>query len=338
MAVTFKRNGIHKPWVQSLSCDKLSMTLQIPSPSERATLINRLEKDLDDGYSYWGPKGRYKRGFRYIAHSDNYYTVPNDSGDDYNLVIQCDPFDESLGFFRMEVNPSKAVMVKVKKTIDKLLPGGYARLTKQGRITRFDATVDVQDVQIDELLFYHPKMTKTGHFLKSGAVETVYIGSQDSLKQFCIYDKAAEIHRKNQQKKVEWLKEPAPKKPVTRIEARIYPKGEMTFNSLLSFQNPFEKLRVSALKSLSTQYENDFIWKLFIDSCRFRTMQAALLRLPKNERAKYQCRIKEAGFVGWWKPNNVWEQLPKVVQRITSPSKAWGVQPILVKKKTTTTQ
>ncbi|MEO5330009.1 MAG: replication initiation factor domain-containing protein [Magnetococcus sp. THC-1_WYH] len=335
MAVTLKRKGINAPWVKSLSCDKLSMTLQIPNCSDKETLFNRLLNDLEVGYSYWGPKGRYKKGFRYSVHPEEYYIVPNDSGDDYNLLIQCDPFDPAMSFFRMEVNPNKAFMVTVKKTLDKLLPGGYARLIEQGRITRFDATVDVEQVKIDELLFYYPQMTKTGHFLKKGAVETVYIGSQDSLKQFCIYDKAAEMHRKNQQKKVEWLKEPAPKKPITRIEARISPKGEMTLISLLSFPNPFKKLRISAIKVLSTQYEDDFVWKLFIDSCRFRTMQAALMLIPKNERAKYQGRIKDAGFVGWWKPDDVWDQLPQVVKKIANPSKTWENVPNL-KKKTTT--
>ncbi|MBF0098810.1 MAG: hypothetical protein HQM04_18185 [Magnetococcales bacterium] len=297
------------------------MTLKVETSNDREILINRLKKDSAEGYSYYGPKGRYKIRASYPVDYNDDHTVMHDASDDHNLVIQCDPYKTNMNFFRIEVNPNKASMAEVKKILDELLPGGYARLIDQGCITRFDATVDVQDVQIDELLFYHPQMTKTGHFLKSGLVETVYIGSQDSLKQFCIYDKAAEVRRKNQLKTMEHLKEPVPKKSVTRIEARISPKEKMTFENLLSFPNPFIKLRISAMKVLSTQCEDDFVWKLFIDSCRFRTMQAALLLLPKNERAKYQNRINEAGFVGWWQPDTIWKQLPRVVNKIRNQGK-----------------
>lgn len=334
MGVTFisKKGGVHTPWVRSLSCDKLSMTLQISDPGDREAILSRLEKDHDDGYSFWGPKGRYKAGVRYPMNPD--YLVFDDHSDDHNLVIQCDPYDPAMNFFRMEVNPNKSPMKTVQGLLDKLLPGGYSRLVEYGRITRFDATVDVEQAKIDELFFYYPQMTKTAHFLKSGFVETMYIGGQDSPKQFCIYDKAVEIHRKNQQK-TGGLVEAIPKKPITRIEARLQPKGGVTFKGLLAFPNPFEKLAVSALKVLSTKYEDDYVWKLFIDSCRFRTMQAALLLLPKNVRVKYHGRIKEAGFVGWWKPDKVWEQLPQVVKRITDPGEKWGYVPNLMKNKKT---
>ena len=217
-------------------------------------------------------------------------------------------------------------MGNVKAYMDLICKDGYQRIMEYGDLTRIDLTVDINNAYIDNLLFYYPGISCSERYDKSGKLETLYLGKKACKKRWCIYDKIAEIKRKNIDKTIYCLhhKEKVPDHPITRIEYRINPKKKgIHLDDLTTMKNPFKALKLAVYKFPELS-KYDYIWHLFFDSCRHRGLQQALLILPKDIRKKFKDKLNEKKLLKklfWWKPDATWDQLPSLIEKFKNPGK-----------------
>ena len=162
---------------------------------------------------------------------------------------------------------------------------------------QFNITVDIEDVLIDQLLVSAPRLQKSCLYCSpTGTTQSLYIGDKNSNLHYCIYDKNRNQHLPHE------YEEPI----ITRFEART--KRSMSPIELPLIANPLANLSVVELDLLSdrTQLQGIDCW--FLDSCRYRGMQAALrLCRDSRTRTRYRDIINDAGAAAWWDPTSLWD-------------------------------
>lgn len=288
-------------------CDKCSFTIDYTAPLHKAFVHSQLDGMCKNSMASNYSRKPYKRGVR---------VYEPDQNNKLRMLIQWNPFHESIPFIRVDFNPAYADPYHVFATLEGILPGGLADISNHAIITRFDATVDLTGIKPHQLLAYYEKKRISEVHCKSGVIETLYLGERGSNNQVAIYDKQLQIKEKNQKF---GLNLTAPKKHTTRVEIRMKP--ECTFDNLIAVKNPFEKLM---LRVEFHHYETEELWRLFMVATRHLGLQAALYQLDPYNRQKFRERV-EATPNTWWKPKIIWNDWAKVVQSITSPPKgnAW---------------
>lgn len=289
--------------VSPLFCDKVSLTFKAES-SQHKLIKTGIQELVADGYGFSVRRPRYRQSAAVdVAPTDGY------EGQEM-LLLQCDPA-MTHAFFRCEFNPKRAHMPTVRMFIDRILAGGYESLVKAGACTRIDFTVDVYGAGIEKLLLWHAGYSKTSAHYKSGQIETYYLGSTTSPKQLCFYDKVAETKRRNKKR---LIPEPLPPSPTTRFEVRI--KDDQFLHELANVANPFQCLKVGSFDYPA--FPNDEKFALFLEACRSRGAQDALLMLSESTRKKFRKALEESGCA-WWDPTKVWEGWPVLFKHITGP-------------------
>lgn len=296
------------PSVKSVSkivCDKLSVTIDYKNEKDRLQLIaqlNDLSQQSEMVYQF--KKWPYQYGLR---------VREPDIKNRLLMLIQWKPVLQGMGFFRVDFNPAHADMSNVFAVLDAVLPGGYADLKAFGKITRFDASVDLSNIRPDGLLAYYPKKQISQIHCKSGKIETLYLGKRGEGNLVVIYDKQREIKEKNQKYKLDI---PELKIKTTRVEIRMHP--DCNFENFLKIENPFSNLD---LKSEFGYFEDEELWRLFIATCRHRGEVDALALLDSETRKKFRSRIL-AMPCSWWQPNLIWIDWPSVVNNIFESPKS----------------
>jgi len=289
--------------MSAIYIDMLTIVLAVFSSADRELIRSSIAQLIEDGY---GPK---VNRVNYMLSVDIYV----DSAGDRKILLQCNPYREETSFFRMEFNPQKVSVAEARAYVDQIIPGGYSVLLKRAVVTRCDASVDIHGVDVDDLVVYSPKYRKSSGYYGSGKTETIYIGDAASPKRLCVYDKAIEIRRKNRKL---LMKQENIHGPHTRFEFRIREKNSL--KNLAGLINPYEKLIVC---QHSTLLDNDEKFRLFLDSCRYRGAQDALLGLEESTRKKYK-KILSSQKCKWWDPIGLWKGWPEAVADILDPSKA----------------
>jgi hypothetical protein len=288
-----------------LFCDKISVTFK-PEPGQAEKIDPAVLGLIEDHHARKVHKPMYALSAEIDVSPP--HSIPGSAW----LLVQCQP-KANRSYFRCEFNPSKVDLTEVRQFLDHIVPGGYPSLIKRGVCTRIDLTVDVSGVAIDDLLLSHPNFSKSSGFYGCGCTETYYIGTSKSPRRFCFYDKLAETKRNNL---TQLVKEPLPEVPMTRIEVRL---GQDPYVAeLASLENPFVSLQVASYNNDSA-YGNE-AFQMFLDSCRWRGAQDALLRLSPRTRKKFRQRLAE-GSSDWWRPAELWAQWPEVFRNITNPGK-----------------
>lgn len=250
--------------------------------------------------------------------------LPDDEDKITSAYIQCDPYDDDVGFIRLDFNPANIDISQLKGIVNlnwlthKLY--GFDYLLEHGRVTRIDFAVDVASEKVEDLYYYYEKMQRV-EVIRTFRGQTEYIESQTeyiggkikATKRIAIYDRLPAIKAHNYKKFYDHLLQiPEPENDIMRVEIRLYPKQKHTLKDFLSMKNPFAPLTVSSPKYGK---ENDLMWKYFIALARFEGAQASLARLPKQKKQEYIASLKK-GTVAWWRPEKIWEQLPTVIKSI----------------------
>ena len=290
---------IHKQKVSPLISDKASFTLVVNQEHEEdiAYVMNEL---ITSGHAKKTYKGMYWLSIEVLLGAFN----------EQRILVQCKPKKTEMSFFRVEFNPSKVNMAEVRSYVDLILPYGYTQLIKQGVCTRIDATVDVHNVEIDNLLIWMPSIRKTSGYYKDGKTETYYLGPKASPRLICIYDKVAEIKARNSKK---LIKTEVPDHPITRIELRL--KTRPPAKALPGIPNLFKKIGIS---NIGAHMSDDHAFRMFIKASRAEGAQNVLLDLPEELRKKYRKRLA-TGSPQWWDTDNIWTQWPNVANAIINP-------------------
>ncbi len=296
------------PNISKIFIDGLSITLPIGSKAEENAIIKCFkEKELLDS---WGYTGTHKKGYDYYA-----YPIVNEATDD-KLFLQCSPSSGQKNFFRIEFNPSKVDMSEVRILMNQLLAGGYKQLVEYGRITRVDVAFDASRISPHQLLFHVPQFSIGKCYYKSGNVQSVYLGCDESENQYVVYDKNAHIQYNNQKKK-EKFKAPVPVHGLTRIEYRYRPDKPFMLKELLTIKNPFNNLKLTAYPQ--SLVSKDSLFRLLLAVSRFQGMNQALLNIAKHDRPKYIKLLINSGKTAWYKPDTIWESFSAAVYKLVHP-------------------
>jgi len=284
------------------------MTIDVPVGKRQQ--IKKCIQELP-GYA---PKNNYNAAGS-LALNNKYLPSGADKTGETDLILQCDPKDKynknNMRFLRAKWNPSKTDPFEVKAAIYSVSTWLFDELMFNGSVTQIDLTVDVEGVLCDDLYYHYPKSTITE--VKSTSGRTEYVGSEKSPVRWRFYDKKAQIKQKNKGK-AKPLQESVPEQEVTRVE--LVRKPHCKLFELLEKPNPFAKLTISAHKNLIVN--NEPCWDLFLDSCRLRSASSALHKISGSDlHGKFKARLLK-GQVDWWKPEDVWSQLPTVLAQIAN--------------------
>jgi hypothetical protein len=307
LSIFYKKNGTVVPKPLPAVCDKLSITFDV-HPSERKKVAKWVQNELEPTPKY----GAYMAAGLLPADDVSLGYGSGHKGGN-SVLIQCQPKIgkvNKMRFLRVEANPSRVDLCFALTAMNYCLPNLYERVVNAGVVTSFHLAVDVAHAEIDEMLFYAPGFSVCAMYQKSGRTE--YIGA----RQFRIYDKRAEIREANK-KKPESARQKVPDYPLLRIEKMLTPPAKTSLADLPSLPNPMEKLRIAAYSTLP---EGSDFWPLFLHAARLGGAQSALATIKcKKRKSEYKSRL-EAGWTDWWKPEDVWAQLPEIVDSILNPS------------------
>jgi hypothetical protein len=304
------------PKCTPLFIDKLSMTLHV-SDSEKMKVMADFVEVID---SFYGGK---------LWESKNYHRNKKVYIDDEYILFQCGPKQKGSNWFRVEYNPAKVDPAEVATLVDLVIPGGYQELIKYGRITRIDFAINVKWLKVRDLYFYYPSLSVSKISLKSGSIQSAYLGSDDGVNQFVFYDKVAEIMSKNN-KLGQLYKKEVPMQPLTRVEWRYRPKLICTFDNLLKgTKNSYEKLSLCMVTDVpkvpATDYEATI--RQVFELGKYVGLQQALFAVPKHQRKMVKEKILKSGLSYWWQPAILWKTLPGAIAQIVNPvmPKYWPI-------------
>lgn len=307
MTVFIKKDHTFIPKMLPLKCDYLSVTVDIPKGKDQDWLAHNIK---NSPIKTW-PFGNYQVATK-IPGTEYLLSAPGaDKTWESSVLLQCKPKPafSNCRFLRVEFNPSRVDLPLVACLIDNMLPdsGLYDRVMHSGSVTRIDLALDVAHAPIDDLLFFASGFSISRVDQKSGRTE--YIGAD----RWRIYNKQAQIEASNKKKAIPaHLKVPG--YPLTRFELELKPK--MSLPKICSLGNEFSKLYVSSYSHLP---EGDVLWDLFIIGARHEGAQAALMKVKKkNLRKQLKARLDE-GRTAWWNSDEVWGQLPNLVDSILHP-------------------
>lgn len=182
----------------------------------------------------------------------------------------------------------------------------YPKLFETGKVNYLELAADTFWHPIEGLLPYRKYVKKSDIFHDSdGEPGTIYLGSPRS-RQYCrVYDKKKQLLDKG--------KEPYHDKwHHTRIEVATR-RLALSPKNLIQMKNPFPKLRVAdLLKALAASTDSD--WQKFIAESLIVGVPMALASRPEK-REKYLAMLDQ-NQVDWWKPADMWTQLPGALARI----------------------
>lgn len=310
------------PKISPLFIDKISITIGVAAQYRKLVSENcsALAKNFGSYIKTNDPTYNYTVSIQLQDHL----------GNDSPLLIQWHPREAvdpttakvpTAKYLRLEWNPAKlsADIIKSTLNLNKILPEGFDSLLHKGTITRVDLAVDIDYIQPGKLLFYYPGIQCSRNRLKSGKIQTAYLGTKDSEKMFVIYDKKAELIKKNKNKKLLY-KYPVPKSDMTRVELQLRPEVQMSFKELLSIKNPFALFELIASKKPTPGKKALYVassdeYRLFQRVCIWEGVNQALFLISDKDKKKiYRSQIMSEGLNSFWNPDSVWQGLPYALE------------------------
>jgi len=233
----------------------------------------------------------------------------------HKVLVQAEPKGKlkkgkkAPAFMRLEFNPAKLGadgMAKLKNAVEQVFADhvSFEKFLVASRVSRVDVACDLVNVATDEVVARSYKAGKSlVYHGKSGKLETAYfaVKKKKSSPQK-IYNKARQLTDVQRQEKFPGI-------PHTRVESTI--KTNIAVAKLAAIENPFLSLDVR-FPTKSHAPEQPYVWQLFLDSCRFRGMDAALAQLPEPLRTSYKDALDATKGV-LWKPADIWQGWPQVL-------------------------
>jgi hypothetical protein len=299
--------GIEKSvFVLKPKIDKIAIVMDVPDPEEQKGLLVNLWGYVEDAeFTQFSsaPKAA-KKATRYKT---NVAIGQPDSK--HHVLLQADPTNKDTAFVRFEFNPTKLglsgfAVFKDALTLAFGLDFSYGDLVKHGRVTQVDFACDLLNAEIDELILKaaNPAKTHTYHGV-SGKLETMYLGlKKNKSSPMLVYNKSQQLQDAKRKPKFGAV-------ACTRVEVTV--RTNQNLKKLTTLPNPFGRIYVYCPSPALAPAESH-IWTLFLDSCRFRGMDAALSQLPKAERPPYKRALAAAKTVVW-RPVQIWKFWPQVL-------------------------
>jgi hypothetical protein len=198
-----------------------------------------------------------------------------------------------------QFNPTKLSgndLATMRGHMNILLEHGFMTLWKSGVVSYAEIAIDVRGALFDDYMYIDTSLRSASYGYEK--VGTVYLGSKDSNRSFCCYDKS-----KQQDHKGIYAEE------TLRIEAKL--KGGKAFHlaDVCSIPSPFKTLLVidrGALEKCPHPLVQQFKSQAKAPGSN---SQVAFLHLPPKQRAGLQKALRELQPT-WWEPGKIWEEFP----------------------------
>ncbi len=295
--------------VDPIICDKLSYTVKI-SEENKPIIKNRIEQLAENNYAKIVFKGSYYKSINLLLGDFN----------EYKVLIQIEPKLQNTSYIRVEYNPSKLGVynLEFKKYMDDLFKGigGYTYILENAICTRFDATVDIHNININNLLFSYKRKAISKAYYKSGKINnykdhlitTYYLGNDSGKSQVCIYDKILKMKKDKNDNPLLYIE--IPDHDITRVEIRC--KNRLPLIDTMKVKNQFKPMAAVLLKKANKikDWRVNMIMRL---SCH-EGFNNALLAIPNDHRAKFRDLIIEEATPYWWNPDKIWNDWPKTME------------------------
>jgi hypothetical protein len=283
---------------QNVIIDKLAITFDVPA-SQVKLIATRLRNIAQESFGRFCGSKNYELGANIYMNENQMKDFSTSSC----VTVHTQPRFAEQKSCRIEWNPAKVSAEIVSLFVfNEMLELDFS-LIESGTVTRIDLAIDVDNAQIDDILFFAPKFQLFENRYKSGL--TRYIGGRWGQRYFCCYDKRAEIIDHN--KRVHALhKIDVPNHPRMRIEARLRPK--ILWNNLVHTTNPFETLKVRQFSADASAGDSaNAYFPLFLAHARYVGLNAALAKLPKRHKKRMRDEVLETqDECGWWQPKKLW--------------------------------
>lgn len=225
--------------------------------------------------------------------------------DGQKITIKARPASQTANFLKLEYSPDKVGpdgAASLAAYLQYVIGANYRETFYEGRVNRIDATFDVRRIPLNEYWIEDKRvhMNRALIFGEDQELQTVYLGYKAS-RQFCIYDKAAEI-RSRSRTDISPI-------PSVRFEYRCnradYPLGDL----YQRMKNPYDSYvvrRYAPMANIMTDYQS----RLLFDACRLRGKQDVLNSMLHHERGEIETAIKAFPYAAVWKRRRaIWAQL-----------------------------
>ncbi len=159
-----------------------------------------------------------------------------------------------------------------------------------GKASYLEIARDFMGVEKESILPW-TSYSRKGDIFKDhqqGTKGAIYIGSKDSTRQFCIYDKRKQLIAKGL---------PCPYPSLLRVEARLRNPGILA-RDLDQLEDPFKALHIASL-SKARALSKEKQWQSFIKNASNNGASMAFYELSKHYRKIYRERLTEYA-VKWW--------------------------------------
>ena len=157
-----------------------------------------------------------------------------------------------------------------------------------GKVSYLEIARDFVGVDKQDLLPWTAHTKKGDIWQKGNEKGSIYVGSKDSPRQFCIYDKRLQLIAKGQH---------CPHPSLVRVETRLR-HPDVLARDLDQLKDPFQALHVASL-SKARALSKEKQWQLFIQNASSNGASMAFSELSKHYRKIYRERLTECA-VKWW--------------------------------------
>lgn len=165
---------------------------------------------------------------------------------------------------------------------------GFIHAMDAGKISYLEIARDFVGVDKQDLLPWTTH-TKKGDIWQKGTEKgAIYVGSKDSPRQFCIYDKRLQLIATGQH---------CPNPSLVRVEARLRSPGILA-RDIDQLQDPFKSLHIASL-SKARALSKEKQWQSFIQNASNNGVSMAFTKLSKHYRKVYREQLSECA-VKWW--------------------------------------
>lgn len=161
-----------------------------------------------------------------------------------------------------------------------------------------DIKTDLEQIDLNEILVLVPRAQINKIFTGRSGIETLQIGTRKSNKSYTCYDK--HLERKRARKPY------SEGSTITRLECRLQ-RRMPNFFDLAELDNPFAHVQIFDCTEVSNVSPD---MKNFVDACRVRGPNNALMKHTISNRRKYRKALEAVSEPNWWKEwhrKNIWK-------------------------------
>jgi hypothetical protein len=276
--------------------DKISIVADIPAEHGLAIHAN-LWPLLDEPQIFKeGPKwGKFKVGKRIplesVLNSKKWPVFQYQYEKPFAIKVRLEFSPVDLGVQGMNE------LIAVLTTI---LPDGWGFFLEHGRVTGIEVTVDAAKIDVDHFQVLPQQSTTAQAWGMNGKLQTLVLG-KSAGNQTKIYNRGAKRNANGQK---------GPEYEGTRIERRLKITKSLPLVKLPSLANPFAQISMVITPAGKPPGEpKEYMWEMFKDSVKVRTLPVALKLLSDEKKTLYREWFAQHP-VGWWNPDIIWSKWP----------------------------